>query len=143
MGTTDLFFMLAIALLTVALFVFFFKQIIIISFDEEFAKARKLPVNFFNHLLIIVSALVIVSSIRISGVILVLSLLTIPQATANLFTNRFSFIMLWSIAIVLVWMLLGLFISYYTDLPSGATIILVLTTIWGAAKIFSSVKKLH
>lgn len=139
-GTSDLIFMVSITLLVVILFTRFFGFILTISFDEEFARARNLPVDFFNYLLMALSALVIVASIRISGVILVLSLLTLPQATANLFTKKFKSILFASIGIGFLGMLAGLFISYYTNLPSGATIILLLTAFFGIGKLISSLK---
>ncbi|MDA3930816.1 MAG: metal ABC transporter permease [Prolixibacteraceae bacterium] len=139
-STNDLIFMAGITLLVVILFTRFFSLIQSISFDEEFARARNLPVGFFNYLLMALSALVIVASIRISGVILVLSLLTLPQATANLFTKKFKTIMFASILIGFVGMVAGLFLSYYTNLPSGATIILLLTVFFGLGKLISIVK---
>lgn len=133
----DLVFMGVLSVLVSLLFLLFFRLIVSISFDEEFARARNLPVTFFNYILMALSALVIVASIRISGVILVLSLLTIPQSTANLFTKKFGTIMISSIAIGFVGMITGLIISYYTDLPSGATIILVLTAFFGLGKLIT------
>jgi zinc transport system permease protein len=137
----DLIYMGGITLVVMLLFLLFFRLIVAISFDEEFARVRKLPVNAFNYLLMALSALVIVASIRISGVIMVLSLLTLPQATANLYTKKFSSIMLISIVIGFIGMLTGLFVSYITDLPSGATIILVLTFFFGIGKLLVSFKK--
>jgi zinc transport system permease protein len=131
----DLVYMAVLAFLVAGLFILFSRIIIMIAFDEDFARTRQLPVGFFNYLLMILSALVIVSSIRISGVILVLSLLTLPQATANLFTKRFTNILIYSIIIGFAGMVSGLFISYLTDLPSGATIIMVLTLIFALAKM--------
>lgn len=130
-STSDLIYMAVLSVVIVLLFLLFFRVIVMIAFDEEFAKARNLPVRFFSYLLMALSSLVIVASIRISGVILVLSLLTLPQATANLFTKKFRSIMISSIIIGFIGMITGLYLSYYTDLPSGATIILVLTAFFG------------
>ena len=138
---SDLVFMGTISLLIALLFILFFRLVVMIAFDEEFARARNLPVNLFNYLLMALSALAIVASIRISGVILVLSLLTLPQATANLFTKQFKSIMLTSILIGFVGMFSGLILSYYTDMPSGATIILVLTAFFGLGKAGSLVRR--
>jgi len=142
-ANADLVYMAVLSVIIALLFLLFFRVIVMISFDEEFARARNLPVQFFNYLLMALSALVIVASIRISGVILVLSLLTLPQATANLFTKKFSSIMLLSILIAFLGMVSGLFISYYTDLPSGATIILVLTGLFGVGKVISMLFQLR
>ncbi|MCF8361731.1 MAG: metal ABC transporter permease [Prolixibacteraceae bacterium] len=131
----DLLFMGLVSVVTSIIFLLFFKTIMIISFDEEFAKARNLPVKTFNYLLIILSALAIVASIRVSGVILMLSLLTLPQATANIFTKKFQHISIASIVIGFVAMFCGLITSYYTNLPSGATIILILTLFFAFGKM--------
>ncbi|MBN2805463.1 MAG: metal ABC transporter permease [Prolixibacteraceae bacterium] len=133
----DLFYMALITLATIMLFTRYFRLILTISFDEEYAITRNLPVHFFNYLLMALSALVIVISIRISGVILVLSLLTLPQSTANLFSKNFKTIMWASIILGFIGMISGLYLSYYTNLPSGATIILVLTAFFGLGKVLS------
>ena len=138
----DMLYIAILSVIIVVLFILFFRVIVMIAFDEEFARARNLPVRFFSYLLMALSSLVIVASIRISGVILVLSLLTLPQATANLFTRKFRSIMIASIFIGFIGMVTGLFISYLTDLPSGATIILVLTAFFGIGEAILWVKKM-
>jgi zinc transport system permease protein len=127
--------MAGVSVLVLGVFVLFYKIIVTISFDEEFARARNLPVNFFNYFLISLSALAIVASIRVSGVILVLSLLTLPQATANLFTQTFRPIMVLSVLVGFVGMVSGLLLSFYTNMPSGASIILVLTAVFFIARM--------
>jgi zinc transport system permease protein len=69
----------------------------------------------------------------------VLSVLTIPQNVSNLFTNRFDHIMIGSIVIGFLAALIGLFISYYLDIPSGATIIFTLVVIYLAARFIKVV----
>ena len=138
--SADLIFIGIVTILVVLLFIGFFRLIVSVAFDEEFAAARNLPVQLFNYLLMAITALVIVVSIRVSGVILVLSLLTLPQATANLFTKKFGPIMLLSIGIGFIGMLIGLYLSYYTNMPSGATIILVMTAFFGIGKLITLFK---
>lgn len=123
----DLIFMGTMSFLTVLVFSMFFRPILMVSFDEEFARARNLPVRWLNAILMVLTALVIVSTIRVSGVILVLSLLTLPQATANLFTKKFGSIIMISILLGFIGLISGLFAAYYTNLPSGATIIVIQT----------------
>ena len=137
----DLIYMGIITAIVVVLFIRYFRLILTISFDEEYSITQNLPVHLFNYILMAISALVIVISIRISGVILVLSLLTLPQSTANIFSKSFKSIMWWSIIIGFVGMLTGLYLSYYTDLPSGATIILVLTAFFGLGKLVTMFRK--
>lgn len=138
-SSTDLWLMLALALVIVAVFFLFYRPILYVSFDEEFALVRGIPVMAINYLLIVLTALTIVLSIRTAGIILVLSVLTIPQNIANLFTMRFSHIMIWSVIIGFIASLLGLIISYYLDIPSGATIIFTLVLIYLAARLIKVV----
>jgi zinc transport system permease protein len=80
-----------------------------------------------------------VLSIRVAGIILVLSLLTIPQNTANLFTNSFGKILTWSAVIGFAGAMIGLYSSYFLDIPSGATIIFSLVVIYLAARLIKYV----
>lgn len=133
--TTDLWFMLALALIVSAVFVLFYRPILYVAFDEQFARIRGIPVMFINYMLIILVALTIVLSIRTAGIILVLSVLTIPQNILNLFTNRFSHIMTGSVVIGFLASILGLILSYALDIPSGATIIFTLVVLYLVARL--------
>jgi zinc transport system permease protein len=127
---TDLILMAILTLTVSSFFLVFFKTILYISFDEQFARTRGIPVMTINYLLITLVALTIVLSIRIAGIILVLSLLTIPQNTANLFTNRFGNIILVSIILGFIASAAGLLFSYQFNIPSGATIIFTLVVMY-------------
>ncbi|MCK5134606.1 MAG: metal ABC transporter permease [Bacteroidales bacterium] len=131
---TDLLLMFILAVAVSAFFTILYKPILYVAFDEQFAKTRGIPVMLVNYLLIILVALTIVLSIRIAGIILVLSVLTIPQNIANLFTNRFDRIMIGSIILGFIASIMGLVISYYLDIPSGATIIFCLVVMYIAAR---------
>ena len=138
-SNTDLWLMLILAVIVALVFTFLYKPILYVAFDEQFARIRGIPVMRLNYLLIILVALSIVLSIRTAGIILVLSVLTIPQNITNLFTNRFDQIMIGSIILGFVASLLGLFISYYLDIPSGATIIFTLVVMYLAARLIKVV----
>lgn len=132
---TDLWFMFLLTIIVSLFFMILYKPILYISFDEQFARTRGIPVMLLNYLLITLVALTIVLSIRIAGIILVLSILTIPQNIANLFTNRFSHIIIGSVLLGFIASILGLVISYLLDIPSGATIIFCLVLMYIAARI--------
>lgn len=136
---TDLWLMFSLAVVVSFFFVLLFKPILYVAFDEQFARTRGIPVMLLNYMLIILVALTIVLSIRIAGIILVLSVLTIPQNISNLFTNRFSHIMIGSVIIGFIASALGLIISYYLDIPSGATIIFTLVVLYLAARFIKVV----
>lgn len=136
---TDLWLMFILALVVTLVFIFLYKPILYVAFDEQFARIRGIPVMLLNYILIVLVALTIVLSIRTAGIILVLSVLTIPQNISNLFTNRFDHIMIGSVVIGFLASLTGLFISYYLDIPSGATIIFTLVVMYLAARFIKVV----
>lgn len=119
----------------IAFFALFLNKILYIAFDEEFARAAGLPVALFNYVTMVLIALTVVLNIRVVGIILILSLLTIPQATANLYTNDFKKLLIYSTLFALLGTLSGLFISYFLDIPSGASIIFTLVIIFGLLRL--------
>jgi len=131
----DLAFMGALAVVTVLIFLLFYRTILFISFDEEYARSHNAPVETFNYLMLTLVALVIVINIRVAGIILVISYLTIPQSTANLFVNDLKKIIILSMVISFAGSIIGLFLSYYWNIPSGATIIFVFVLIFMMARI--------
>jgi zinc transport system permease protein len=138
---TDLILLLVLCILIIAFFLLQFKNILYIAFDEEFAKARRLPVSMIKYVMISLIALTIVFNIRVVGIILVISLLTIPQTIANMFVKRFYGIMLLSVVIALLGTVSGLILSYVFDIPSGAAIIFFLVMLFFIARLMNSILK--
>jgi zinc transport system permease protein len=103
----------------------FFKGFVSITLDEEFSRARGLPVKALNVGLLLLIAISIVALIQVVGIVLIIALLTIPVAIANELTIRFRTIMLLSVLVGAVICLGGLWVSYFIELPSGAVIILI------------------
>jgi len=103
----------------------FFKGLVFVSFDEEYALARKLPVKALNMLLLVLVALAIVTLIQVVGIILVIALLTIPVAIAGELSDSFKANIAISTLLGIMFSLSGLAVSYFLELPSGATIIMI------------------
>jgi zinc transport system permease protein len=126
-GKAELYLLLGFCMLVALFFRLYLRPVVHTAFDPEFAKIMGVPVGFFRYTMSIIIALAIVISIRSVGIILVLSLFTIPQITAMLFTRNFARIIplaaLWGITGSLA----GLFSSFFFDIPSGAAIIFFLT----------------
>jgi zinc transport system permease protein len=122
---TDIWFAGGFACLLTLLFIRFFHPILYVAFDREFAQTKGLKVALIENLMMVAIAICIVSSIRLIGIMLLMSLMTVPQMTANLFTSTFKNIILYSILIGIAGCFSGLFISYYLNVPSGAAIIFV------------------
>ena len=139
----DLAMMAILAVASFLIFLFFYRMILFISFDEEYARSHKAPVETFNYLMLMLVALVIVINIRVAGIILVISYLTIPQSTANLFVNDLKKIIILSILISFSGSVIGLLISYYGNIPSGATIIFVFVLIFAIARAIKFLQNLR
>jgi zinc transport system permease protein len=135
--TAELYLMAGLVILLATFFIIFYRHILSISFDEEFARAYGAPVGLIKYSLLSLVALTIVLNIRVSGVILVISLLTIPQTIANIFTKKFSRIIYIAIPAGLVGTIGGLIFSYYTNIPSGASIIFTLALMYVCVKSVS------
>jgi zinc transport system permease protein len=137
----ELFLIGSITAVTVVFFVVFYKVVLYIAFDSEFLRTKKLPVSFFSYILIGFVALIIVISIKTAGIILVLSLLTIPQITANMLVKDFRSIIFVSIFIGLIGSFAGLTGSYFLDIPSGASIIFTLVIIFILTRAYIALRK--
>lgn len=127
-----------LTLLVTLFFALFLHPIIYVAFDREFARSQGIPVQLFEYTLMMFIALTIVACLRMVGIVLVISLLTIPQMTANLFTHRFHRIIWLSIGIGYLSCLGGLMISFYLNVPSGASIIFFSIIIYVVCKIGKS-----
>lgn len=136
----DIWFLGGLSLLSVLVFSTMYKAILYVSFDEDFARTRNLPVQALKYLMISMVALAIVFNIRVVGIILVLSLLTVPQCIVSLFTNIYRKILIFSVLTGLVGTFAGLAAAWLLDIPSGATIVFVLVVMFLLA---SGVKWLH
>lgn len=140
---TDNIFLGVLSLILMLFFSFFYRPILNTAFDKEFAQTRGVNVAFFEYILIMFVAMTIVLSIRLVGIVLLISLLTVPQMTANIFTHKFSKIMLLSVVISFIGCVAGLLISYYLNVPSGAFIIFVLISIYLVAKLSKSLFRIR
>ncbi|MDD2197071.1 MAG: metal ABC transporter permease [Bacteroidales bacterium] len=133
----DILMLVALNIVMVAFFIVFYRAILYLAFDEGFAKTQGVPVRTFSYILKAFIALTIVLSIRMVGIILLISLLTIPPTIANIFTKKFNHIMLISILVGFVGALIGLIMSFGMNVPSGATIIIALVGMFAIAKLIS------
>lgn len=119
-------------------FTLFRHPIVYVAFDREFARSQGLWVQLLEYVLMMFIALTIVACLRMVGIVLVISLLTIPQMTANLFSQRFAGIIWLSIGIGYLSCLGGLYLSFRENIPSGASIIFFSIVIYAVCKVGKS-----
>ena len=122
---SQLMIMLILDVITIIFVAVFYKQLVAISFDMEFATVRGIRVNLFYLLLLCLVALTVVLLIQVVGLILVIALLTLPAAIARQYNHSMGSMMLMAALLGVLFTSSGLYISYEPDLPAGATIILV------------------
>lgn len=128
---------MALGIMSVILILYFgifYRTILYISFDEVFARTYSSYVDIFKYITTSLIALTIVLNIRMAGVVLVISLLTIPPNIAMLFTKVYFKIVVWSVIAGFIGTATGYTISYFAGIPVGATIIFTLVIIWVIVK---------
>jgi len=103
----------------------FHNRFLSISFDEEYARARGIRVDFYHILLLVLTALTVVLLVTVVGVVLVIALLTIPAAIAGRFTGMLSHMMGLAVIVSAALATGGLALSYDLNTPTGATIVLL------------------
>lgn len=122
---TDLVQMAGMTVFILAVIVYYYNDFLALSYDDEFARLRNIPVSFLWCLLLGMIALSVVLSIRVVGLILIIALLTIPPFIAEKFTRSLRAMMLLSSILSALFTVAGLWLSFVLNLSSGATIILV------------------
>jgi zinc transport system permease protein len=130
----QLYLMAAVDMAIIFSVMLFYKQFLAISFDEEFARLRGVPVTFFYLLLLCMVALTVVLLIQVVGLILVIALLVLPAAIAGQYMGSLVGMMILAAVLGTLFTSAGLVISYGPDLPAGSTIVLVT----GGAYLFST-----
>lgn len=121
----DIIYLAILDVFIIGLVLFFYKQILAVSYDSEFASLRGINIKFFYTLILILAALCVVAAIKVVGLILVIALLTIPTYLAEIFVKKLSSMMILSSILATFFTLIGLMISYFYDISSGASIIIV------------------
>ena len=126
----DLWLTAALAALVFLVIFVFYKEFLVLSFDPILAETLRFPSGFLHYLLLVLIALTIVVSLQTVGVALMVAMLTTPAATAYLLTKRLAPMMVIASVIGALSGVVGLYLSYYVSVASGAAIVLVCTAIF-------------
>ena len=121
----DLYYMGGLLFIIVFIMTFWYRDILAVSYDSQYASLRGINVKFFYTLILILSALTVVVAIKVVGLILVIALLTIPVYIAEKLSNTLSIMMVLSGLFSSIFTIVGLYISYTYNIASGAAIILI------------------
>lgn len=135
--SSDMWLTISIGLIVVLTVVLFFKELLVSSFDETMAEVYGLNTKLIHYMIMVLLTLVTVASLQTVGVILVVSMLVTPASTAYLLTNRLSTMVILSSAFGALSAILGMYLSYTYNLPSGPVIALAATGLFLLAFLFS------
>ena len=124
-GRSDIWFMVSLDLVTFLVVLFFYKEFLAMSYDEEFSFVVGIPVKILYFVLLGLIALSVVMIIRVVGLILVIALISIPPYIAEKYTKSLGKMMFLSSLLGMFFAVTGLWLSYRYNLTSGATIIMV------------------
>jgi len=133
----------AFAIYTVVLLVFFvanFRYIVACAFDRDFAFVSGLPVRFINYAMTAFVAVCIVLTIRLVGIMLLISMLTLPQMVAEIFSRRFGPMAVISAGVSVATGLGGLALASVIDVPCAAIIVLLQVVAYAAAAALRAVR---
>lgn len=124
-NTSDLIAVFIIGLIVVAFIFFFYHQLYLVVFDQNFAASRGINVKLYRQILILLLSLVIIAALQAVGVILVTAMLVIPPASSRLITKRFKPMIYLSMFFAVIASIIGLYVSYVFDFPSGPSIVII------------------
>lgn len=131
---------IALGILTLLLIVgaiIWLKPIMYMAFDRDFASAAGVKTTLIGYIMSVVTAVTIVLSIRVMGIVLLVSLMTMPVVIVNSITKQYDKIAIYSSIVAAIGALVGIIVSYYFEVPSGPAIIFVLTLALIIVKLLS------
>ncbi|PAF50819.1 metal ABC transporter permease [Helicobacter sp. 13S00477-4] len=133
---------ISIGVFDIVLLVFvgvYYRELLSIFYDSEFCKLKKINIVIFNIVIFVLVSIGVVMSMNVAGLILVLSILSIPAYIATMFVSSLRFQMVFSWVLSLIFMWIGFFISYIYDLSIGACIVIVSVLCMGIAIVFKNI----
>ena len=144
---SDLWLIVSLNVLIVAVCWIFYHKLLAVCFDEDFARLRGINSSFYNFLLLLVTAITVVMMVNIVGIILIIALLTIPASTASMFSRHLWQMMVLSSVLCLISVVSGFSISHSLDKPTGPVIVLVCVGIFlvlvGGKALFNKFRKVQ
>jgi zinc transport system permease protein len=125
MKKSDLYLSVAVSIVVLVLYIFFYNKIYAVTFDETFAKAAGTKIELYNMLIALLTALVIVVGMRMMGAMLISSLIIFPALTSMRVFKSFKGVVACSAILSVICFIIGIMISYAFDSPAGASIVVV------------------
>lgn len=125
MTVDDVILSIILTILSIGIYVVFYNRLFLITFDEKYAKACGINVTFYQFLIALITALVVVVGMRMMGTMLISSLIVFPAIIAKKFSTSFKGLVIMSVLTSIICFLIGIFASFFLNMPTGAGIVFV------------------
>ena len=125
MNAGDVILSIILTVLSIGIYIAFYNRLFLVTFDEKYAKTTGINVTFYQFLIALLTALVVVVGMRMMGTMLISSLIVFPAIIARKFTTSFKGLVVMSVLTSIVCFLIGIFTSFFLNMPTGAGIVLV------------------
>lgn len=125
MTRSDVLLSIILTILSIGIYIVFYNRLFLITFDEKYAKACGINVSLYQFLIALITALVVVVGMRMMGTLLISSLIVFPAIIAKKFTTSFKGLVVMSVLTSVLCFLIGIFVSFFLNMPTGAGIVLV------------------
>ena len=125
MNQKDVILSIILTVLSIGIYIVFYNRLFLVTFDEKYAKATGINVTFYQFLIALITALVVVVGMRMMGTMLISSLIVFPAIIAKKFTTSFKGLVVMSVLTSVICFIIGIFTSFFLNMPTGAGIVLV------------------
>ena len=125
MNTGDVILSIILTVLSIGIYIAFYNRLFLVTFDEKYAKTTGINVTFYQFLIALLTALVVVVGMRMMGTMLISSLIVFPAIIAKKFTTSFKGLVAMSVLTSIICFIIGIFTSFFLNMPTGAGIVLV------------------
>ena len=142
MTTFDVILSVILSIVLVIIYFIFYNRLLLISFDEKFAKSSGISVTFYQFLIALITAFVVVLGMRMMGTLLISSLIVFPAVIAKKLTKSFKGLACISVITSIICFILGILVSFYLNLPAGAAIVAIYIILLFIVNIVSSIIKI-
>ena len=142
MTRSDVILSIVLTVLSTGIYCLFYNRLFLITFDERYAKASGINVTFYQFLIALITALVVVVGMRMMGTMLISSLIVFPAIIAKKFTTSFKGLVVMSVLISILCFLIGIFVSFFLNMPTGAGIVFVYIILLSISSICCKLAKI-
>lgn len=142
MNQKDVILSIILTVLSIGIYIAFYNRLFLVTFDEKYAKTTGINVTFYQFLIALLTALVVVVGMRMMGTMLISSLIVFPAIIAKKFTTSFKGLVVMSTLTSVICFIIGIFTSFFLNMPTGAGIVLVYIILLAISSICCKLAKI-